>query len=79
MVAPLIDPTAPGWARMFALRLNAAFKNASPTGPERLASFTFAQLPPAADWIGCQVYVSDKHKVGLSNGSTWTDPAGGAL
>lgn len=79
MVAPLIDPTAPAWGRLFALRLQAAFKNASPTGPERLASYAFAQLPPAAEWIGCVVFVSDKNKVGLSNGTTRTDPAGGAL
>lgn len=79
MVAPLIDPTAPGWARMFALRLAAAFKNADPTGPERLARYASTSLPPAADWLGCQIYVTDKHKVGLSNGTTWTDPAGGAL
>lgn len=79
MVAPLLDATAPPWAQMFALRLPNIFKGLSPKSPERLASFTFANLPPAANWPGCVVFVSDKNKVGLSNGTTWTDPAGGAL
>lgn len=79
MVAPLLDPTAPPWAQLFALRLPQAFKGLSPKSPERLASFTYATLPPAENWAGCQVYVTDKHKTGLSNGTTWTDPAGGAL
>ncbi len=51
----------------------------NPGRPARLWSVAYADLPPAADWAGCIVYVSDKNKVGLSNGTTWTDPAGGAL
>lgn len=79
MVAPLIDASAPPWAQRFALSLPNLFVSLFPKSPTRLASFTLAKLPPAADWTGCQVYVSDKAKVGLSNGTTWTDPAGGAL
>lgn len=79
MVAPLIDANAPSWAQRFALRLPNIFKSQQPRSPERLAIVLFAELPPAADWIGCQVFVSDKGKVGLSNGLAWTDPAGGAL
>lgn len=79
MVAPLIDANAPSWALQFAQRTLNAFKSRSPRSPERLAAFTYAELPPAIDWTGCVVFVSDKNKVGLSNGSAWTDPAGGAL
>ena len=79
MVAPLVDASAPSFLQQFALRLPNIFKSLSPKSPERLASFAYAQLPPAADWVGCIVYVTDKSKVGLSNGASWTDPAGGAL
>ena len=79
MVAPLIQADAPSWAQRFALSLPNLFKGLSPKSPERLAPFVFTELPPAANWPGCVVYVTDKHKVGLSNGSSWTDPAGGAL
>ena len=77
--APLLEPDAPGWAQRFALRLEALFVGRFPKAPVRLQSVLFADLRPAADWTGCIVYVSDKAKVGLSNGTTWTDPAGGAL
>ena len=79
MVAPLIDPSAPGWALRFAQNLPSLFKARFPTGPEKLTPFLFANLPTAANWPGCLVWVTDKNKVGFSNGTTWTDPAGGAL
>jgi hypothetical protein len=50
-----------------------------PGNPVPLPQVAFASLPPAADWTGHQVWVSDKNKVGVSNGTSWTDPAGGAL
>lgn len=50
-----------------------------PTKPRRLVPVPEADLPPAADWPGCIVYVSDLGKVGLSDGVTWTDAIGGAL
>lgn len=79
MVAPLLQPDAPSWAQRFAQRLESVFLKKSPTAPVRLWGVVFAELPPAADWTGCLVYVTDKAKAGLSNGTTWTDAAGGAL
>lgn len=51
----------------------------TPGRPTALYQVAEADLPPAADWTGCILYVTDKEKVGLSNGTDWTDPAGGAL
>lgn len=79
MVTPLIDPSAPEWGRRLALNIANVFKARVPNAPEKLAPFLFAGLPPAASWPGCQVWVTDKNKVGFSNGTTWTDPSGGAL
>lgn len=51
----------------------------TPGKPSQLWPVAFADLPDATAWTGCIVYVTDKAKVGLSNGTAWTDPAGGAL
>lgn len=51
----------------------------APTKPTVLASCLEADLPPAAENTGAIVYLTDTQKVAMSNGSTWTDPAGGAL
>lgn len=50
-----------------------------PQQPTALASVEEADLPPAADWTGAIIYVSDLEKVALSNGTTWTQTDGGAL
>lgn len=51
----------------------------TPRGPVRLASVEEADLPPATDFDGALIYVSDLQKVAMSNGTTWTDTTGGAL
>lgn len=81
MVAPsvLLEPGAPTFLQRFALRLASTFLGLFPDAPVRLWSKDLADLPPAANWRGGIVYVADKAKVGLSNGTTWTDTTGGAL
>ena len=51
----------------------------TPQGPVQLASVTQANLPPAADWNECAIYVSDIDKVAVSNGTSWLNADGGAL
>lgn len=51
----------------------------APTRPTILAPCLQADLPSAAQNTGALVYLTDTQKVAMSNGSTWTDPAGGAL
>lgn len=77
--APLLEPTVPDWATRFALRISQSFLGLFPGAPVRLWRVAFADLPDATRWPGSVVYVSDKAKVGLSNGVAWTDAAGGAL
>lgn len=77
--APLLEPNAPGWATRFAALLPRTFLGLFPSAPVRLWPVLFADLPPAASWTGCMVYVTDKAKVGLSNGATWTTTTGGVL
>lgn len=77
--APLLEANAPGYLQRFVLRLHATFLGLFPNAPVRLWSVADAGLPDPAKWAGCVVYVSDKAKVGLSNGASWTDTSGGAL
>lgn len=77
--APLLEPGAPQWAVRFAARLNEFFKLRHPQAPSELFIVDFAGLPPPADWIGAQVWVSDKGKVGVSNGVAWVTTDGGVL
>jgi hypothetical protein len=79
MVSTIIEPDIPQWMQRYINRVDATYVNAFPKAPVRLWSVTQANLPPAAQWPGCIVYVSDKAKVGLSNGTTWTQTDGGAL
>ena len=39
--------------------------------PLKVAPFTEAKLPPAADWPDCTVYVSDRDVLATSNGTAW--------
>lgn len=39
--------------------------------PLKVAPFTEASLPPAADWPDCTVYVSDRDVLATSNGTAW--------
>ena len=43
----------------------------TPEAPVRMASTTNANLPPADDWRGCMIFVSDKDCIAIS-----TDVAG---
>ena len=44
-----------------------------PGAPVRLASVTFAKLPPAANWPYGHIIVSDKQSIAVStpSGATW--------
>lgn len=75
----LLEADAPGWARRFALRLQSVFWPVYPTGPMRLWPVKQSNLPPAADWPGCVVFVSDLNKLGLSTGTAWVNATGGPL
>lgn len=77
--APLLEPGTPGWAQRFALRLQGWFWPVEPTRPMRLQAIVKAELPPAADWPQCLVYVSDVKKLGVSDGAAWRDSAGGLI
>lgn len=70
----LADPTA-----LLAEMRDAILELQNPQGPVRFASVLQANLPAAADYEGCVIYVSDLDKLALSDGTTWTDTTGGAL
>ena len=69
--APLLEPGAPPWAQRFALRLEQHFRAAFPSDPVNFWAVDKADLPPAADWRGCLVYVSDQACLGFSDGVSW--------
>lgn len=75
----LLEAGAPAWAGRMALRIIGAFVPLEPSAPVRLPSFVSTSLPDAAAWVGCAIYVPDKAKIGLSNGTGWTNAIGGAL
>ena len=80
-----IRPVGPGLASWVALlpflteARDAVMELQAPSKPTQLGSVAQADLPPAADWVGCIIYVSDLQKVAVSNGTSWTDTTGGAL
>lgn len=43
----------------------------TPQRPTRLWAVATSALPPAADWTGCAVFVSDAGQAAVSDGSTW--------
>jgi hypothetical protein len=61
------------------LRLVERFWPVFPVQPLRLQAIDKANLPPAAAWPGAVVYIHDLKKIGLSNGTAWTDAMGGAV
>jgi hypothetical protein len=75
----LIEPATPGWAQRMVLKLVGFFVLAFPVQPVRLWTATFAQLPLAKEWPGALVWVPDKGKVAVSNGTAWVTTDGGAL
>ena len=58
-------------------------EQAVPTKPVQLASVVNASLPPAADWPGCMIHVSDKNSIAISTPVagvyTWLRADGSAL
>jgi hypothetical protein len=58
-------------------------EQAVPTKPVQLASVVNADLPPAADWPGCMIHVSDKNSIAISTPVagvyTWLRADGAAL
>jgi hypothetical protein len=74
------EPQTPGDLVQSLQDLDAAADEArNPSQPRRLWSVLSTKLPPAANWTGCEVWVSDKLKVGVSNGTAWTQTDGGVL
>jgi hypothetical protein len=55
----------------------------TPTQPVALASVAFASLPPAANWPGCMIHVTDRNSIAISTPVagvyTWLRADGSAL
>ena len=55
----------------------------NPTQPVALASVAFASLPPAANWPGCMIHVTDRNSIAISTPVagvyTWLRADGTAL
>jgi hypothetical protein len=68
-----------GLVALLAEMRDALIELQAPTKPAQPAGCLEADLPPASDWTGATFYLTDKQKVALSNGTTWTDTTGGAL
>lgn len=78
--APIIaEPGIPPWAQRLLLKLAQRFVPAEPSAPQRVASIPKIQLPPAADWPQCIVWVPDQNKLAVSNGTAWVVCDGGVL
>lgn len=75
----LLEPASPGWAQRLVLRLVGFFVLSFPVQPVRLWAVIFAKLPPAAEWTGALVWVTDRGKVAVSNGAAWVTTDGGVL
>lgn len=75
----VLDPAAPDWMKRFALALETAYVQATPTRPQLLVQYTSSDLPNAADWAYCLIYVTDKTTVAVSTGSAWVRADGSAL
>lgn len=58
-------------------------EQAVPTKPVQLASVVNADLPPAADWPGCMIHVTDRNSIAISTPVagvyTWLRADGSAL
>ena len=58
-------------------------EQAVPTKPVQLASVVNADLPPAADWPGCMIHVTDRNSIAISTPVagvyTWLRADGTAL
>ena len=58
-------------------------EQAIPTKPVQLASVVNADLPPAADWPGCMIHVTDRNSIAISTPVagvyTWLRADGTAL
>ena len=78
-IALLQRQAAPPWAMRFALDIEKTFLPLFPSKPVRLVSYLRADLPNAADWTGCIVYVSDLKKIAASDGTNWLDALGAPL
>ncbi|MFN8992482.1 MAG: hypothetical protein ACK5X3_02245 [Pseudomonadota bacterium] len=62
---------------------NVAAEVQTPTQPVALASVAFASLPPAANWPGCMIHVTDRNSIAISTPVagvyTWLRADGSAL
>jgi hypothetical protein len=62
---------------------DAAAEIQTPTQPVALATVLFASLPPADNWRGCMIHVSDKNSIAISTPVvgvyTWLRADGSAL
>ena len=67
----LLDANAPAWAQQMVLRLTSLFKPTFPFEPARMFMTVKADLPPAADFPGAIVVVTDQNCLGVSLGGAW--------
>lgn len=75
----LLEPGAPQWAQRLLPRLTEFFRLRHPQAPSELMITTVAELPPAEEWLGAEVWLRDLGKVAVSNGTAWVKTDGGAL
>lgn len=68
---PPVPATAGPLAELLGALRTAALELQQPQAPTRLWSVAQANLPPAADWTGCLVFVSDTGTIAVSDGTTW--------
>lgn len=55
------------------------FVSNQPKRPVKLPPFPSTDLPDAAEWPGCLIYVTDKTCAGVSTGAAWVRADGSAL
>jgi hypothetical protein len=73
----LVEAGAPTWAQRLALRLPEMFKLKHPLEPVEIWQGAKANLPPAANWIGCMAVVTDQNCLVVSDGTHWLKVAFG--
>lgn len=82
-MAVAVDQSAPAWAHQLASDINAELARAQARRvPVRLPTFAKADLPAAATFIACWIYVTDEAggaTPAFSDGSAWRRAADRAV
>lgn len=78
-----LDPKTINWGSSLDAQLERlieqSFVKRQPSRPVSFPAFDSASLPSAAQWLGANIYVTDKGCNAVSNGSAWVRPDGSAL